>query len=50
MVGEPVHGSAPDIAGKGIANPIASIRSSAMLLEHLGYAKEAEAINKYLFF
>ena len=33
---EPVHGSAPDIAGKNIANPVAAIRSAAMLLEHLG--------------
>jgi methanogen homoisocitrate dehydrogenase len=33
---EPVHGSAPDIAGKGIANPVAAIRSGAMLLEYLG--------------
>ena len=35
---EPVHGSAPDIAGKNIANPIAAIRSAAMLLEYLGDA------------
>jgi 3-isopropylmalate dehydrogenase len=34
---EPVHGSAPDIAGKGVANPAATILSGAMLLEHLGY-------------
>lgn len=33
---EPVHGSAPDIAGKGIANPIATIWSGALMLEHLG--------------
>jgi tartrate dehydrogenase/decarboxylase/D-malate dehydrogenase len=33
---EPVHGSAPDIAGKGIANPIGQIWSGAMMLEHLG--------------
>jgi len=32
---EPVHGSAPDIAGKGIANPIAAILSTAMMLDHL---------------
>ncbi|KAJ3070958.1 homoisocitrate dehydrogenase [Podochytrium sp. JEL0797] len=43
-LGEPVHGSAPDIAGKGIANPIASIRSAAMLLSHLGYTEEAKRI------
>lgn len=36
---EPVHGSAPDIAGKGIANPIAAIWSAAMMLEHLGENK-----------
>ncbi|KAJ3233403.1 homoisocitrate dehydrogenase [Chytriomyces hyalinus] len=40
-IGEPVHGSAPDIAGKGIANPIASIRSASMLLSHLGWNAEA---------
>src|ERR1700740_2019300 len=33
---EPVHGSAPDIAGKGIANPLAAILSGGMLLDHLG--------------
>jgi tartrate dehydrogenase/decarboxylase/D-malate dehydrogenase len=33
---EPVHGSAPDIVGKGIANPVAQIESGAMMLEHLG--------------
>jgi 3-isopropylmalate dehydrogenase len=38
---EPVHGSAPDIAGQGIANPAATILSGAMLLEHLGYGEEA---------
>ncbi|MGH6954568.1 MAG: tartrate dehydrogenase [Alphaproteobacteria bacterium] len=41
---EPVHGSAPDIAGKGIANPIGQIWSGAMMLEHLGHASAAEAI------
>jgi tartrate dehydrogenase/decarboxylase/D-malate dehydrogenase len=34
---EPVHGSAPDIAGKGLANPMASIWSAAQMLDHLGY-------------
>lgn len=34
---EPVHGSAPDIAGKNIANPIAAVRSAALLLDHFGY-------------
>ena len=43
---EPVHGSAPDIAGKGIANPIAQIRSGAMLLEHLGYVEAAQAVER----
>jgi tartrate dehydrogenase/decarboxylase/D-malate dehydrogenase len=38
---EPVHGSAPDIAGKGIANPIATLWSAAMMLEHLGEAVAA---------
>jgi tartrate dehydrogenase/decarboxylase/D-malate dehydrogenase len=41
---EPVHGSAPDIAGKGIANPIAQIWTGAMLLEHLGHADAANAV------
>lgn len=44
VVGEPVHGSAPDIAGKNIANPIAAIRSAAMLLDRTGYATAALAI------
>jgi tartrate dehydrogenase/decarboxylase/D-malate dehydrogenase len=41
---EPVHGSAPDIAGQGIANPIGMIWSGAMMLEHLGEKQAAEAI------
>ena len=41
---EPVHGSAPDIAGKGICNPIGQIWSGAMMLEHLGEAEAAQAI------
>ena len=41
---EPVHGSAPDIAGQGIANPIGQIWSAAMLLEHLGHPEAAAAI------
>ncbi len=49
---EPVHGSAPDIAGKGIANPVAAIRSAAMMLDFLGEKDAAnkldEAINKVL--
>jgi tartrate dehydrogenase/decarboxylase/D-malate dehydrogenase len=43
---EPVHGSAPDIAGKGIANPIAQIWSGAMMLDHLGHAAAAAAVEK----
>jgi tartrate dehydrogenase/decarboxylase/D-malate dehydrogenase len=43
---EPVHGSAPDIAGKKIANPIATISSAAMMLEHLGQAEAARNIMK----
>nr|CAG8489785.1 15536_t:CDS:2 [Entrophospora candida] len=46
VIGEPVHGSAPDIAGQNKANPIAAIRSSALLLEHMGYPKEALKIYK----
>jgi tartrate dehydrogenase/decarboxylase/D-malate dehydrogenase len=38
---EPVHGSAPDIAGKKIANPIGAIWSGALMLEHLGHAEAA---------
>ncbi|KGQ21050.1 homoisocitrate dehydrogenase [Thermus filiformis] len=41
---EPVHGSAPDIAGKGIANPTATILSAAMMLEHLGELEAARRI------
>jgi len=43
---ESVHGSAPDIAGKGIANPIGTIGSAALLLDHLGLKKEASSVNK----
>ncbi len=42
---EPVHGSAPDIAGKGIANPIATIRAAAMLLDFLGERETARSVN-----
>lgn len=41
---EPVHGSAPDIAGKGIANPIGQIWSGAMMLRHLGESAAADAV------
>lgn len=43
---EPVHGSAPDIAGKNIANPIAQIWSGAMMLEHLGHPQAALAVEE----
>jgi isocitrate dehydrogenase (NAD+) len=43
---EAVHGSAPDIAGKGIANPIAVIKSSAMMLEYVGQRHAAERIER----
>jgi tartrate dehydrogenase/decarboxylase/D-malate dehydrogenase len=41
---EPVHGSAPDIAGKGVANPIGQIWSGAMMLRHLGLPEASDAI------
>ncbi|MFO0842406.1 MAG: isocitrate/isopropylmalate family dehydrogenase [Gemmataceae bacterium] len=41
---EPVHGSAPDIAGKGIANPLAAVLSAGMMLEHLGMDKAGRAM------
>jgi tartrate dehydrogenase/decarboxylase/D-malate dehydrogenase len=41
---EPIHGSAPDIAGADMANPIGAIWSGALMLEHLGEPKAAEAI------
>ncbi|HIJ12357.1 MAG TPA: NAD-dependent isocitrate dehydrogenase [Halobacteriales archaeon] len=41
---EPVHGTAPDIAGRGISNPIASILSACMMLEYIGYEEEARQI------
>ncbi len=43
---EPVHGSAPDIVGKGIANPIGAIASAAMMLDHLGLKAEAERVER----
>ncbi|SCV13128.1 probable Homoisocitrate dehydrogenase, mitochondrial [Nakaseomyces glabratus] len=46
VIGEPCHGSAPDIAGRGIANPIATIRSTALMLEFLGYPEAAQPIHK----
>jgi len=41
---EPVHGSAPDIAGEGVANPAAMILSAAMMLDHLGYDEAGDQI------
>ena len=44
---EPIHGSAPDIAGRGIANPCGTIASVAMLLRHsLGLEEEADAVEQ----
>jgi len=43
---EPVHGSAPDIAGRGVANPAATILSAALLLEHLGEQAAADALQR----
>ncbi|AOA62346.1 Homo-isocitrate dehydrogenase [Komagataella phaffii CBS 7435] len=43
-IGEPCHGSAPDIEGKGISNPVATIRSTALMLEFMGYPKAAAQI------
>jgi tartrate dehydrogenase/decarboxylase/D-malate dehydrogenase len=43
---EPVHGSAPDIAGKGLVNPIATIMSASMMLDHLGLAQAAQDIDQ----
>lgn len=47
---EPIHGSAPDIAGKGIANPMATILSTALLLRHsLGLEAEAQAVERAVY-
>jgi tartrate dehydrogenase/decarboxylase/D-malate dehydrogenase len=43
---EPVHGSAPDIAGKGIANPLAAVLCTGMLLDHLRLPKSAHAVRQ----
>lgn len=43
---EPVHGSAPDIAGRGIVNPMAAVLSAGMMLEHLGMPEAARAIER----
>jgi tartrate dehydrogenase/decarboxylase/D-malate dehydrogenase len=46
---EPVHGSAPDIAGRKIANPVAQIWSGAMMLDHLGEKEAARAVEDAIF-
>jgi isocitrate/isopropylmalate dehydrogenase len=43
---EPIHGSAPDIAGKNVANPISQIRAAAMMLDYLGEQQEAHWVEK----
>ena len=43
---EPVHGSAPDIAGQGVANPIGAVGSAALMLGHLGLPAEADRLNR----
>ena len=43
---EPVHGSAPDIAGKNLADPTATVMSVAMLLDHMGLAQAAREVEK----
>lgn len=43
---EPIHGSAPDIAGKDIANPVATILAAAMLLDNIGLGNEARAVER----
>jgi 3-isopropylmalate dehydrogenase len=43
---EPVHGSAPDIAGKGIADPVAAVLSVGLLLDHLGHPEAAERVTE----
>lgn len=46
---EPIHGSAPDIAGQGIANPISAIWSAALLLEHLGEETAAQKLEASIY-
>jgi tartrate dehydrogenase/decarboxylase/D-malate dehydrogenase len=43
---EPVHGSAPDIAGRGVCNPVGAILSAAMMLDHLGLPDDAKAVRR----
>ena len=45
---EPVHGSAPDIAGRGVANPLGAIWTAAMMLDHLGGSASTEEFTKAL--
>jgi isocitrate/isopropylmalate dehydrogenase len=45
---EPVHGSAPDIAGRGVANPYGAVMSLALLFEHLGFEEAAAAVHTSL--
>ncbi len=45
---EPVHGSAPDIAGRGLANPMAAVWAAALMLEHLGQAEAAALVMRAL--
>jgi 3-isopropylmalate dehydrogenase len=46
---EPVHGSAPPLAGKNVANPMGAILTAAMMVNHLGFAKEAQKIEAVVF-
>jgi tartrate dehydrogenase/decarboxylase/D-malate dehydrogenase len=43
---EPIHGSGPDIAGRGIANPVAAILAGSMMLEHLGEKRAAALVEE----
>src|SRR5436190_7358035 len=43
---EPVHGSAPDKAGRGVANPIGAMATAGMMLEYLGYAAAAHSVER----
>ena len=43
---EPVHGSAPDIAGQGLANPLGAVWSAAMMLDHLGHEAAAADVHR----
>lgn len=46
VLAEPVHGSAPDLAGRGVANPLATFRALALLLEHLGLPQSARTLDR----